>query len=40
MITIEDPVEYLFNPEKSVISQREVGLDVIDFPTALRGAVR
>lgn len=40
MITIEDPVEYLFTPEKSVISQREVGLDVIDFPTALRGAVR
>jgi twitching motility protein PilT len=40
MITIEDPVEYLFTPDKSVISQREVGLDVIDFPTALRGAVR
>lgn len=40
MITIEDPVEYLFTPEKSVISQREVGLDVVDFPTALRGAVR
>lgn len=40
MITIEDPVEYLFTPEKSVISQREVGLDVSDFPTALRGAVR
>ena len=40
IITIEDPVEYLFTPEKSVISQREVGLDVSDFPTALRGAVR
>jgi twitching motility protein PilT len=40
MITIEDPVEYLFTQEKSVISQREVGLDVLDFPTALRGAVR
>jgi twitching motility protein PilT len=40
MITIEDPVEYLFTPAKSVISQREVGLDVNDFPTALRGAVR
>ena len=40
MITIEDPVEYLFAPQKSVISQREVGLDVSDFPTALRGAVR
>lgn len=40
IITIEDPVEYLFTSDKSVISQREVGLDVIDFPTALRGAVR
>jgi twitching motility protein PilT len=40
MITIEDPVEYLFIPKKSYISQREVGLDVIDFPTALRAAVR
>jgi twitching motility protein PilT len=40
IITIEDPVEYLFVPAKSYVSQREVGLDVIDFPTALRGAVR
>jgi twitching motility protein PilT len=40
IITIEDPVEYLFLPNKSIISQREVGLDVLDFPTALRAAVR
>src|SRR5687767_6791950 len=40
VITVEDPVEYLFVPERSFISQREVGLDVIDFPTALRAAVR
>ncbi len=40
IITIEDPVEYLFSPAKSIISQREVGLDVVDFPTALRSAVR
>ncbi len=40
MITIEDPVEYLFTADKSIISQREIGLDVSDFPTALRGAVR
>jgi twitching motility protein PilT len=40
IITIEDPVEYLFVPNKSFVSQREVGLDVLDFPTALRGAVR
>lgn len=40
IITIEDPVEYLIKPVKSVISQREVGIDVVDFPTALRSAVR
>ncbi|MCI0631309.1 MAG: PilT/PilU family type 4a pilus ATPase [Phycisphaerales bacterium] len=40
IITVEDPVEYLFVPHKSYISQREIGLDVIDFPTALRAAVR
>jgi twitching motility protein PilT len=40
MITIEDPVEYMYTPAKSVISQREVGLDVRDFETGLRGAVR
>lgn len=40
VITIEDPVEYLFRPKMSFISQREIGLDVIDFPTALRAAVR
>ncbi len=40
IITIEDPVEYLFVPDKSIISQREVGLDVFDFESALRGAVR
>ncbi len=40
VITIEDPVEYLFQPKQSYISQREIGLDVIDFPSALRSAVR
>ncbi|MGI9014229.1 MAG: type IV pilus twitching motility protein PilT [Phycisphaerales bacterium] len=40
IITIEDPVEYALQPKKSFISQREVGLDVPDFPTALRAAVR
>ena len=40
IVTIEDPVEYVFVPAKSVISQREVGLDVLDFATGLRGAVR
>ncbi|MAY76023.1 MAG: twitching motility protein PilT [Phycisphaerae bacterium] len=40
IITIEDPVEFRFTPEKSIISQREVGIDVHDFPSALRSVVR
>jgi twitching motility protein PilT len=40
IITVEDPVEYLFQPKMSFVSQREIGLDVVDFPTALRAAVR
>lgn len=40
IITIEDPVEYLFLPKHSFISQREIGIDVPDFPHALRAAVR
>ncbi len=40
IITIEDPVEYLFRPKQSFISQREIGIDVPDFPSALRTAVR
>jgi len=40
IITVEDPVEYALEPKKSFISQREIGLDVPDFPRALRTAVR
>lgn len=40
IITIEDPVEYQFRSQHSFISQREIGIDVPDFPTALRAAVR
>ncbi len=40
IITIEDPVEYVFKPQKSIISQREIGIDVPDFPQALRNVVR
>ena len=40
IITIEDPVEYRFEQHKSIISQREIGIDVPDFPTALRSVVR
>lgn len=40
VITIEDPVEYRFTSKKAIISQREVGIDVPDFKTALRSVVR
>ena len=40
IITIEDPVEYRFVPKRSIISQREIGIDVTDFHEALRHVVR
>jgi twitching motility protein PilT len=40
ILTIEDPIEYLFNDQKSVISQREVGVDTDSFPSAMRAALR
>jgi len=40
IVTIEDPVEFLFTPKKSVFSQREVGRDTDGFAPALRAAMR
>ncbi|MEK7614230.1 MAG: PilT/PilU family type 4a pilus ATPase [Patescibacteria group bacterium] len=40
IITIEDPVEYQFEQNRSIIDQREVGIDTKDFQTALRSAFR
>jgi twitching motility protein PilT len=40
ILTIEDPIEYMFTDKKAVINQREVGLDVSDWNTALKHAVR
>jgi twitching motility protein PilT len=40
ILTIEDPIEYLFTDKKAVINQREIGLDVIDWQVALKHAVR
>lgn len=40
VITIEDPIEYVYNREKSMIHQREVGRDVESFFVALRSALR
>src|SRR6266446_1159291 len=40
ILTIEDPIEYLFADKKAVINQREVGIDVLDWNIALKHAVR
>lgn len=40
IITIEDPVEYIFKPKKAIIDQREVRTDTPDFFTALWGVFR
>ena len=40
IMTIEDPIEYIFEEKKSIIDQREVGIDTKDFPTALRSIFR
>lgn len=40
IITIEDPVEYIFTQDKAMISQREVRIDTIDFHKALRSLLR
>src|ERR1700730_4548989 len=40
IITMEDPIEYYHNHKKSTINQREIGVDVPDFPEALRRALR
>ncbi len=40
IVTIEDPVEYLFEDKKSLIHQREVHIDTPDFHTALQSAFR
>jgi twitching motility protein PilT len=40
ILTIEDPIEYAFVDKKAFVNQREIGLDVTDWPTALKHAVR
>ncbi|MBU3968641.1 PilT/PilU family type 4a pilus ATPase [Patescibacteria group bacterium] len=40
IITIEDPIEYLFEEKKSIIDQREVKIDTADFQTALKSMFR
>ena len=40
IITIEDPIEFLYDDKRSIFNQREMGTDAPDFPEALRNAVR
>ncbi|MGD0094333.1 MAG: PilT/PilU family type 4a pilus ATPase [Planctomycetota bacterium] len=40
IVTIEDPIEYLYKDEKAIVNQREVGIDVPDFANGLRSVVR
>ncbi len=40
IVTIEDPIEYIYPQKKSVIDQREVRVDTADFPSALKSVFR
>jgi len=40
IVTIEDPIEFVFTHDKSIITQREIGTDTSGFPSALRSALR
>ena len=40
ILTLEDPVEFLFKNKKSIVNQREVGTDTLDFKIALKNALR
>lgn len=40
IVTIEDPIEYIFKDSKAFVNQREVGIDCLDFNDALRALVR
>ena len=40
VVTIEDPIEVVHRPDRAEISQREIGVDTRDFPSAMRAAMR
>jgi twitching motility protein PilT len=40
ILTLEDPIEFVYHEDKCLINQREVGLDVIDFEIGMKHAVR
>jgi twitching motility protein PilT len=40
ILTIEDPIEFMFNPRKSIVTQREVNVDTPSFEQALKSSLR
>jgi twitching motility protein PilU len=40
IVTIEDPIEFLHTNKRSIVNQREVGLDTLSYDRALRGVMR
>ena len=40
IITLEDPIEYLYTPDRSIFDQREIGRDTASFSSGLRAALR
>lgn len=40
IVTIEDPIEYVFQHKKSLVTQREVGIDTLSFKEALKNSLR
>ena len=40
VITVEDPIEYLYRDNVAIISQREIGVDTLSYANALRAALR
>lgn len=40
IVTLEDPIEYIFTPDKSIISQRQLGTDMLTFESGLKHVLR
>jgi twitching motility protein PilU len=40
ILTIEDPIEYMYKHKKSIVDQREIGVDTISYENALKNAMR
>ena len=40
IITVEDPIEYVFAPQKSIFEQKQLGRDITSFASAMKYALR